>query len=387
MHELRVLHYTSRSSDNCGVGKYQENYIDQLALNYPGEVSSSYFYSPYETRGMGSKELDRAAEELRRRLKGVHVFHVQHEFGLFLHDELARFVAVAKRAKVKVVITVHLSPGAAFKAEPRPGLNLHRLKWFIKERLRRARFTKRHIAPFQQADLILSHNRGTSASLRAHGVAAERIVELEHPVPTGAPVAPSTEIARRLKPAGDEIVLATLGFMHQHKGISEAIHALTFLPDRYRLAIIGGIHPTSNDPGIYNSIMVLVVSLGLQDRVYVTGFVKDDDRMTALIQETDICLFPYNNAYYATVSSGVLNQAFANRKPVIAYPVDNFIDASAEYGQVVFTSAPAFYELVREIERIDVDSQVTKIDAYVEKHSLERQAEKLLAAYRHVAAR
>src|SRR5882757_9568611 len=103
MRELRVLHYTSRRSDNCGVGKYQENYIDQLDRNYPGEVSSSYFYSPYETRHMGPKELDRAEGELRRQLKGVDVFHVQHEFGLFLHDELARFVKVAKRAKVKVV--------------------------------------------------------------------------------------------------------------------------------------------------------------------------------------------------------------------------------------------------------------------------------------------
>src|SRR5258708_36097408 len=106
--------------------------------------------------------------------------------------------------------------------------------------------------------------------------------------------------------------------------------------------------------------MKLVSSLKLQDRVYVTGFLEDDDRLTALIQESSICLFPYNNSYYATVSSGVLNQAFANRKPVIAYPVDNFVDASAEFGQVVFTSAPAFYELVREVERLDVDAQVAK---------------------------
>lgn len=386
MRELRVLQYTPRRSDDCGVGKYQENYIDQLDLNYPGEVSNSYSYSPYETRLMGPKELDRAEGELRRQLDGVDVFHVQHEFGLFLHDELARFVNVAKRAGVKVVITVHLAPGAAYHDEPRPGLNLHRLKWFIKERLRRARFTKRHILPFQQADLIISHNQGTTASLKAYGVAAERIVEIAHPVPAGAPVPPSTEISRRLKPGGDEIVLATLGFMHRHKGIEDAVRALMFLPDRYRLAIIGGIHPTSDDVGIYNRIVELVVSLRLQGRVYITGFVEDDDRMTALIQETDICLFPYNNGYYATVSSGVLNQAFANRKPVIAYRVDNFVDASAELGQVVFTSAPAFYELVREIERLDVDGQVAKIDAYVEKHNWERQSEKLLAAYRQVVA-
>jgi hypothetical protein len=82
----------------------------------------------------------------------------------------------------------------------------------------------------------------------------------------------------------------------------------------------------------------------------------------------------------------VLNHAFANRKPVIAYPVDNFVDASAEFGQVVFTSAPAFYELAREVERLDVDGQVAKIDAYVEKHNWERQSEKLLAAYRQVVA-
>lgn len=386
MRELRILQFSSRRNDNCGVGKYQENYADQLALNYPGEASVSYFYSPYETRDMGPKELDRAEEELRRRLDGIDIFHVQHEFGLFLHDEFARFVRVAKRAGVKVVVTMHLSPGAAFKSQPRPGVGLVLAKWFVKDRLRRRRFAERHIQPLQQADLVISHNRGTTASLVGYGVAAERIVEIAHPVPLNSPVTPSKEITDRLKPTGEEIVLATLGFMHRYKGIEDAVRSLTFLPDRYRLAIIGGIHPASDDAGIYNRVMQLVAALGLKDRVYVTGYVEDDDRMTALIQETDVCLFPYDNGYYATVSSGVLNQAFANRKPAIAYRVDNFVDASAEFGQVVFTSAPAFYELVREIERLDVAGQLAKIDAYVEKHSWERQTEKLLAAYRQVVA-
>jgi glycosyltransferase involved in cell wall biosynthesis len=266
-------------------------------------------------------------------------------------------------------------------------LSLKLAKWYVKDRLRRARFLKRHIEPFRMADVVVSHNPGTTASLKAFGVDAKRVVEIPHFVAMAAQTTQSTEITERLKPTGDEIVLATLGFMHKHKGVDQAVRALSFLPDRYRLAIIGGIHPTSDDPAIYNRIMGLVVSLGLQNRVYATGFVPDDDRLNALIRETDICLFPYNNAYYATVSSGALNLAFANRKPAIAYHVDNFADSNAEFGQVVFTPAPAFYELAREIERIDVKGQLAKIDAYVEANSIERLAERLLGTYRQLAGR
>ena len=64
--------------------------------------------------------------------------------------------------------------------------------------------------------------------------------------------------------------------------------------------------------------------LGPHDRVYITGYVKGDDTLNAMIRECDVCVYPYDRVYYSNVSSGSLNLSFANGRPLIAYPTATF---------------------------------------------------------------
>lgn len=383
MSKVKVLQFSSRSSDNCGVGKYQENFVDVFQNALSDQVETKFFdSSPYLTRVMDQAELNETLDRLKNELRQYDILHIQHEFGLYTGDEFAQIVDAAKEVGKKVVVTVHLSPELAFKIRPREGVGIRSVVHVVRQKRLHGIFKQRHIDAFKKADLLISHNNGTTNSLLNYGIEKNAILQYSHPVlPITHPAEASVEIATKLNKKPGDTIYATIGFMHKYKGISDAVRALKFLPDTYKLAIIGGMQPISDETNIYNSIATLVDELNLHDRVYITGFVQDDDRLNALMREVDVCVYPYNNAYYGQVSSGALNLAFANERAVIAYPTDGFKDLNQEYSPIVLTNTFAYYELARELQRIDTKAQVEAGTKYGEAHSWPKTAEILARAY------
>lgn len=383
MTKIKVLQFTSLSSDNCGVGKYQKNFIDYHQNSQEDKIETRIFgVSPYQTRLMSEAELEEVTQRLKKELKDYDILHIQHEFGLYSGTEFAQLVDVAKELGKKVVVTVHLSPALAFKFKPRQGIGPRSVLLVLRQRRLHRIFVERHIIPMQKADLLITHNNGATKSLVDYGISKDNILQIKHPVlPQVQPDILSSEIADNLHKKPGDILYATIGFMHKYKGIEDAVRALKYLPENYKLAIIGGMQPISHEVNIYNKLADLIDVLNLKDRVYITGFVQEDDRLNALIREVDVCVYPYNNAYYGQVSSGALNLAFANEKPVVAYPTDSFKESNSEFGQIVLTGSQAYYELARELHRVDVDGQKTKIKQYANKYSWPNAAEALVKAY------
>jgi glycosyltransferase involved in cell wall biosynthesis len=381
--KVRVLQFSSRSADNCGVGKYQENFVN-VFNDTPDDIETKFFESsPYKTRIMNQDELDEVIGRLKKELSHYDILHIQHEFGLYSGTEFAQLVAAAKEVGKKVVVTVHLSPALAFKFKPREGIGPRSLVNYLRQKRLHLIFKKRHIYPMQNADLLITHNAGATNSLISYGVEREKILQILHPVlPFTKPSATSTEIAQKLDKKSGDVIYSTVGFMHKHKGIQDAVKALKYLPENYKLAIIGGMQPISDEHNIYNKITDLIDALDLKKRVYITGFVEDDDRLNALIRETDICVYPYNNAYYGQVSSGALNLAFANERPVIAYPTDSFKESNKEFEQIVLTNTPAYYELARELQQLHVSKQLASVKDFAQKYSWPEVSNELIRAFR-----
>lgn len=383
MPKVKVLQFSSRSSDNCGVGKYQENFVTVFDAQ-PDEIETAFFdSSPYKTRVMNQEQLDEVLGRLRVELEKYDILHIQHEFGLYSGTEFAQLVDTAKEAGKKVVVTVHLSPALAFTFKPREGIGPRSILLVLRQRRLHRIFKQRHIEAFKKADLLLTHNDGTTNSLVTYGIERNHILQFKHPVlPFTKPAHVSTEIAENLSKKDGDVIYATIGFMHKYKGIDDAVRALKYLPDNYKLAIIGGMQPISDEVNIYNTIATLVDALGLKDRVYITGYVQEDDRLNALIREVDICVYAYNNKYYGQVSSGALNLAFANQRAVIGYPTDSFKEMNKEFGEIKLTTAAAYYELARELKHIDTKAQVVAGDKYAQEYSWPKIAETVIDAYR-----
>ena len=171
--------------------------------------------------------------------------------------------------------------------------------------------------------------------------------------------------------------------MSRHKGVTDAVQALRYLPDNYKLAIIGGLHPASDDLAFYAEITDLIDELDLRDRVYITGFIKDDERLNSLIRECDVCVYPYDGVSYASVSSGSLNLAFANGRPVVAYPTGSFMEANA-FGQITLCQTFSSYELARELRKIDVKHQTELVNQYVEAFNWSKMTGTLKSLYKSV---
>lgn len=384
---IKVLHFSSRYEE-CGVAKYLAHHIKGMQ-DAPGIHNKYFEVSPYETYNMKSEDLQRMAEKLEAQLKDYDVLHVQHEFALYAHDSFKRIVEAGKRSGKKIVITAHLSPAQHQDSKP---VHLHGLgprSWalYLKETRRHNHFMKTHLAPFKLADLVLVHNELAVEGLKSLGVAADHIRKLPHPVQVFDSPKPTHDIADHLNKKPGDVIYCTIGFLHRYKGIIQAVKALKFLPDNYKLAILGGMKQDSDDVPFYDKVTDLINKLGLRDRVYITGYVADDDTLNAYIRECDVCVYAYDRVYYAAVSSGSFNLAFANGMPAVAFPTASIKELARDAnGAVVLCETFAYYELARELQRIDLKKQAQLSVAYAKKMAWPNVSRDLVKIYEEVVA-
>jgi glycosyltransferase involved in cell wall biosynthesis len=388
---VRILHFSPHNEDD-GIAKYQEQYLNGMAEDKT--VENEFFeVKPIELRAMNAQQHEETYDKLREELGKFDIFHIQHEFGLFVEDDFQRLVSTAKDAGKKIIITVHLSPDFAIKPVKLGGLGPRSMVAFLRQQRHRNRMYARHMSPFLQADLLLVHNDVTAQALVKAGADQSKVQKILHPVYQFPKPPKSDYIAKKLNKKSGDVIYCTVGMLHKYKGIFDAIHALKFLPANYKLAIVGGLHPVETDivsdtVNIYNKITDLVDMLGLHERVYITGFVKDDDRMNSFIRECDVCVYPYDGVYYANVSSGAVNLGFSNGMPVVAYPTVGFRElATYTDGALVLTDTFAYYELARTLQDIDLTKQAELSKAYAKKMAWPNLAKELIAAYHQVAGK
>jgi len=380
---VKVLHF-SPHDENDGIARYQEQYLKAMA-GIDGVQSTFFDVTPSAFRSLSAHDQHRVLSRLKKQLKDYDILHVQHEFGLFNPGDFQKIVTVAKRAGKKVVVSLHLSPAFAIKPVKLGGVGPRSLVLYLRQRRYSKKMTTWNIEPLKTVDAVLVHDENTAVALRERGIAAERIYVLPHPVYDFPEPSKSTLIAEKLNRQKDDIIYCTVGMMHRYKGVYDAVKALKFLPANYKLAVVGGIHPLSEDLPMYNKLCDLIDSLGLKDRVFITGFVTDDNEFNGLIKECDVCVYPYDGVYYAHASSGAINLAFSNHMPVIAYPTTIFKEISeTSGGAVVLTQTFAYYELARELERIDIQKQKQLSSAYAEQMAWPKVTQTLVDIYEKI---
>jgi glycosyltransferase involved in cell wall biosynthesis len=382
---IKILHFSSRYEE-CGVAKYLGHYIKGME-DVPHIVNDYFDVSPYQTHDMGPADLEKMAADLRKKLKegAYDVLHVQHEFAMYAHDSFLRVVQAGKRAGVKVVLTVHTSPALAQQRPRLKGLGPRSIMKLLREKRHFNHFVETNIVPFRMADKLLIHNEPTARSLMNYGVPAERIQKILHPVQEYPQPPESHRIAEALNKKPGDVIYCTIGFFHRYKGIIEAVKALKFLPPNYKLAILGGMKADSDDVAFYDKVCDMIDMLGLHDRVYIAGYIPTDDELNAVIRECDVCVYPYNGVYYGQVSSGSINLAFANGRPAIAYPTTSIKELAAEAdGAVVLCETFAYYELARELKRIDLGKQVELSKAFAKKMAWSKVSADLVSVYEAV---
>ncbi len=255
---------------------------------------------------------------------------------------------------------------------------------FLKNISAERHFDQSFISPMHQADRILVHNLRTHHVLLDLKLSADKVKLIELPVPMLGQISPSARLHKALSVKSGDVLIGIVGFVAKVKGVDHAVRALSFLPDNYKLAIIGGIHPQSADMGYLDYVCDIVVQHGLQDRVYITGFVPENDELNRLIRECDICVYPYEQHYYAGVSSAALADAFANHKPVIAYPTAAFQELNTHNEAMILCKSFNYYELARELKGINIEAARKASTLFAVGHSYPKVAPKVISAYENL---
>lgn len=363
---VKILHFSTHN-ENCGIGKYQEMFLEEMKDSE--QVKGQFFTtSPNELRAMSEPEKKRVYESLREELRGYDILHVQHEFSFLHSPSLQAICEIAKDLGKKLVITIHTSPSFVDETPGLSGYGPRSVVRYIKMRHRRDVFNRLFTNPVQFADMVIVHNTVTKKALVERGVDEAKIQMITLPVPGIKSSEKSEMIAKKLDKQSKDILMVITGFMHRYKGVDHAIKALSYLPDNYKLVVAGGMH-IDHDHKIYNELADLIIKLGLKDRVYITGYVASDDELNAIIRACDIAVYPYDKEYYSNISSASLNNGFANHKPVIAYPTQSFVELNSYADAMVLCGAFAYYELAREVERVDLATASEKSKQFALKHS------------------
>lgn len=380
MSKVHILHITTHD-ENCGIAKYQKQFIDNMSNSI--EVENQIFeYSPNKTKIMSKREYGRVLNKLKVQLKNFEILHIQHEFSFYKHNELKEMIKIANNMGKKVIVTIHTAPASQFKFAHLSGIGPRSVLHYIRIRHFNKILSRRHVEPLKKADLIIVHNEATKQNLEKMGFKSSKIKKIVHPVPI---IQNNLKISNKIKDAlrlkSGDIVFCTVGFISDSKGMMQAVKALSFLSTNYKLAIIGGIHPDSENK-FYDDLADKVVKLGLVDRVYITGYIDDDDDLSSLIRECNVAVYPFDKDYYSYVSSGSMNMAISNLLPIIAYPMPSLIEMNAEINVVNFCKSGNYYELARKLQEIDIKSSNIRSRQYADKFAWDIESKKLEKIYK-----
>jgi len=217
---------------------------------------------------------------------------LQHEYGIYGGPDGADVVRFVDELKIPLIAGLHTA-----LRDPSP--NQRRILDRILE---------------VAAVTVVQSNAARRRLLDVHGLDPSRVVVIPHgaaanfdgPVPDGY--------------SGP--VVLTWGLLSPGKGIEHGIRALAALGDRRPAAtyvVAGQTHPkvrAARGECYREELRVLAGELGVADRVHFDDEYRDWGSLRALVRRADVVLLPYDSR--DQVSSGVLVEALASGKPVVA---------------------------------------------------------------------
>jgi len=197
---------------------------------------------------------------------------------------------------------------------------------------------------YEPADLCLVHAASESCTLRDLGVSGP-IETIEHPAPDAGERLTSAEARTSLAIDPEEIVFLFFGHVRRYKGVEVLLEALASLEGHARpwRALIVGEWYYDRAPA-----MSYIESAGLASQVEVVDDFVSEAEAARYFAASTVVVLPYREG----TQSGVVPQAFANRRPVIATDVGAVAVAirDGENGKVVPANQPvALGEALREV--------------------------------------
>lgn len=371
----------------CGIATYCENLF--RALEKQGVHCDIAPIQPHDWRNFLPEDIGAWENAIIEKAKAVDLVHVQHEHGLFGYALGNRFAVKRFGGLVKKLQAMHKPVVTTFHTDVctsrRRGL---RGKF---DEFRRRRTWTKYVARYFGVEAgkarAIVHNMATRRSFAKHGFRSAGIHVVPHAcLPPRNITLDPIEAKESLGLPKNAKLLAIFGFLGRYKGHDIAIKVLEKLPSNYYLALVGGMHPESNDD--FLDVLTQTIPEELAHRIQITGWV---DRATAdrYFAATDVCLAPYRGDTLLS-GSGAITWALSSGRPVVASKIDAFQDVN-RLGECMFMVTPEkIGELAWAVQKLDNDPAlrqrlVSNSHAFCEKFSWEGSVSKVLDVYSQVS--
>jgi glycosyltransferase involved in cell wall biosynthesis len=370
----RLLWMTPEKSG--GIASYSQALWPALAAQARAEGG----FEPLELIQSAPSDLSgliREAAALRPQL-----VHIQHEYGLFggKNPPWDRFpgwmsdLRSSLGSEVRIVATAHTVIPDDYQFEVSGRGWQAPVRW-LANRLLLPRL-RRHWGKetWEKFDAVVVHSGLQVAAVRQH---CGQAVEVPHFVPE-APMTPAQ------KQEEGRFRLTVFGYFTPEKGQDVVIDALAHVGAPIRLRLAGGVRRQEDEKYLQHCLQK-IDSLGLRDRVEVTGFVPDSE-ITRIYAESDLVIAPFR----WTSGSGSLAQALARGAPILASDLALNQEISARVpGALEFFKSEDARDCAVQIDRLLSDAGLRDrmregARRYAQENSPVRTAQRHLEFYRRV---
>jgi glycosyltransferase involved in cell wall biosynthesis len=256
------------------------------------------------------------------------VVSIQHEFGIFGGPDGVEVLDLMSRLEVPSVVTLH-----TVLSKPTP----------------HQREIIEHVCTLAERVVVMSET-ASHRLVDRYGVDPNQISVIAH----GA----DPNFAGPSLVAGERPLVLTWGLIGPGKGLEFAIEAFAELTDlepspRYQIA--GASHPhvvRASGESYREGLQGLTKSLGLEQIVEFDDRYMSRHELALLVRSADVVVLPYEST--EQVTSGVLVEAIAASKPVVATPFPHAVELLSDgAGVVVPFGNPE--RLARELRQIISD--------------------------------
>ncbi|MFZ1880013.1 MAG: glycosyltransferase [Gaiellaceae bacterium] len=234
-------------------------------------------------------------------LESSDVVVLQHEFGIYGGEDGCDVLDLVAGLRAPIIVVLHTV--------------LHSPSW-------RQQAIIEELSAAAERVVVQSETARTRL-LELYDVPAEHVAVVPH----GASRNPSAHVVRD---PGRRPMILTWGLLGPGKGIEFAIDALAELRDldpAPRYLVVGQTHPrvAAREGEAYrDSLRARALSRGVEDLVEFDDGYVDKESVLASIREADVVLLPYESR--DQVVSGVLVEAIASGKPVVATPFPHAVE-------------------------------------------------------------
>ena len=231
---------------------------------------------------------------------------------------------------------------------------------------------------YQSCQMLITHNNYCKTLLiNEYGICDDQICVMPHGIYGIG------EIHEKLERKKTYNILQ-FGSIRGYKGIDILISAISLLDKEYRdkihVTIVGKQYKKLDSTDYYT----MINDFDLGDVISFRPERIDDEELSMIMKETDICIFPYRNIY----GSGALLMAYAFGKPVIASGIPTFIEETdngktgllfrSEDAESLKDTIQAFVDLPLEEKQRYVDAIK---DLVSKKYNWEKSSTLLFEAY------